>query len=98
MQIEDELVGARHRHSYLIHVIHGFAPQIPAGLEKEYAGIVEAWASGVSWQELIENSGMDEGDIARLLRRSLDLLVQVGAITLSLFQLTHIHMLFSSAR
>ena len=35
--------------SYLIHIIHGFAPQIPAGLAKEYAGIVEAWASGVSW-------------------------------------------------
>lgn len=96
MQIIDEF--AARRHSYLIHIFHGFAPQIPAGLDKKYAGIVEAWASGASWQELIENSGMDEGDIARLLRRSLDLLIQVGAITLGLFQSNHIHVLFSSAR
>jgi superfamily II RNA helicase len=46
-------------------------------LDKRFAGIVEAWASGVSWQELIEHSGMDEGDAARLLRQTLDLISQV---------------------
>ena len=96
LQIRDDF--AARRHSYLIHIFHGFAPQIPAGLDKKYAGIVEAWALGASWQELIENSGMDEGDIVRLLRSSLDLLVQVGTITLSLSQSNQIHVLFSSAR
>jgi len=51
--------------------------QIAVGLDKRFAGIVEAWASGISWQELIEHSGMDEGDVARLLRQTLDLVSQV---------------------
>lgn len=51
--------------------------QIPVLLDKSFAGILEAWASGVSWQELIEHCDMDEGDAARLLRKTLDLVSQV---------------------
>ena len=51
--------------------------QIPVELNTEFAGLVEAWAAGVTWKELMDDSEMDEGDVARLLRRSIDLLAQV---------------------
>uniref|UniRef100_A0A7I4APM1 Uncharacterized protein n=1 Tax=Physcomitrium patens TaxID=3218 RepID=A0A7I4APM1_PHYPA len=51
--------------------------EIPVLLDKSFAGILEAWASGVSWQELIEHCDMDEGDAARLLRKTLDLVSQI---------------------
>jgi superfamily II RNA helicase len=52
--------------------------QIPCELEDQLAGLVEAWASGVTWKELMMGCNMDEGDLARLLRRTIDLLAQVG--------------------
>lgn len=51
--------------------------QIPVEMDTQFAGLVEAWASGVTWKELMTDTGMDEGDVARLLRRSIDLLAQV---------------------
>ena len=50
--------------------------QIPCELDDRLAGLVEAWASGVTWQELL-GCKLDEGDLARLLRRTIDLLAQV---------------------
>ncbi len=41
------------------------------------AGIVEAWAAGASWQQIMADSSMDDGDMARLLIRTTDLLRQV---------------------
>jgi superfamily II RNA helicase len=54
-----------------------YMPQIPCELDDRFAGLVEAWASSVTWQELLNNSKLDEGDLARLLRRTIDLLAQV---------------------
>ena len=53
------------------------ALQIPCELEDQLIGLVEAWASGVTWKELMMGCNMDEGDLARLLRRTIDLLAQV---------------------
>lgn len=39
--------------------------------------MVEAWASGLTWREVMMDCAMDEGDLARLLRRTIDLLAQV---------------------
>lgn len=39
--------------------------------------MVEAWASGLTWKEIMMDCAMDEGDLARLLRRTIDLLAQV---------------------
>ncbi|KAK8626396.1 hypothetical protein V6N13_134042 [Hibiscus sabdariffa] len=39
--------------------------------------MVEAWASGLSWRELMMDCAMNEGDLARLLRRTIDLLAQI---------------------
>jgi superfamily II RNA helicase len=53
------------------------AVNIPCHIDITYAGMVEAWAAGVTWKELMQDSGMDEGDVARVLRRSIDLLAQI---------------------
>ncbi|KAF6260307.1 hypothetical protein COO60DRAFT_1700411 [Scenedesmus sp. NREL 46B-D3] len=39
-------------------------------------GLVEAWACGASWQAIMANTSIDEGDKARLLARTADMLKQ----------------------
>ncbi|MFZ9621814.1 MAG: hypothetical protein ACO289_11485, partial [Prochlorococcaceae cyanobacterium] len=36
-----------------------------------------AWAKGVSWNDLIANTSLDEGDVVRIMRRTVDLLAQI---------------------
>ncbi|AKG22252.1 DEAD/DEAH box helicase [Calothrix sp. 336/3] len=57
---------------------HGVA--LPVGLENRYINLislVEQWALGMEWVELCENTSLDEGDVVRILRRTLDLLSQI---------------------
>ncbi|MDJ0733266.1 MAG: RNA helicase [Nostocaceae cyanobacterium] len=57
---------------------HGVA--LPVGLENRYINLislVEHWALGMEWTELCENTTLDEGDVVRILRRTLDLLSQI---------------------
>lgn len=51
--------------------------EVAVGLDGELVGLVEKWASGVSWVELLSGTSLQEGDACRLLRRVLDLLRQV---------------------
>ncbi|GAV72654.1 DEAD domain-containing protein/Helicase_C domain-containing protein/DSHCT domain-containing protein [Cephalotus follicularis] len=51
--------------------------EIPCSLDSQFSGMVEAWASGLTWRELMMDCALDEGDVARLLRRTIDLLVQI---------------------
>ena len=51
--------------------------QIPCCLDSQFSGMVEAWACGLTWREIMMDCAMDEGDLARLLRRTIDLLAQV---------------------
>lgn len=53
----------------------------PAGLEVELIGLVEQWALGVDWPELCTHTSLDEGDIVRMLRRTLDILSQIPHAT-----------------
>ena len=50
---------------------------IPAWWEPELMGLVEAWAQGTAWTDLIANTSLDEGDVVRIMRRTVDLLAQV---------------------
>lgn len=50
---------------------------IPCCLDSQFSGMVEGWASGLTWRELMMDSAMDEGDLARLLRRTIDVLAQI---------------------
>ena len=50
---------------------------MPLWFEPELMGLVHAWAKGVSWSDLIANTSLDEGDVVRIMRRTVDLLAQV---------------------
>lgn len=50
---------------------------IPIWLEDELVSIVEQWALETDWTELCRNTSLDEGDIVRILRRTLDFLSQI---------------------
>ncbi len=50
---------------------------VPVWWEPELTGLVHAWAKGASWNDVIANTSLDEGDVVRILRRTVDLLAQV---------------------
>ena len=50
---------------------------LPVWLEVELVGLVEQWALGTEWVDLCANTSLDEGDVVRMLRRTLDFLSQV---------------------
>jgi superfamily II RNA helicase len=50
---------------------------MPVWFEPELMGLVHAWAKGVSWNDLIANTSLDEGDVVRIMRRTVDLLAQI---------------------
>ncbi|MDB9482939.1 RNA helicase, partial [Dolichospermum circinale CS-537/05] len=57
---------------------HGVA--LPVGLETRFISLislVEQWALGVEWKVLCQKTTLDEGDVVRILRRTLDLLSQI---------------------
>lgn len=49
----------------------------PIWWEPELTGLVDAWARGASWSDVIANTSLDEGDVVRVLRRTVDLLAQI---------------------
>jgi len=49
----------------------------PLWWEPELTGLVHAWANGAGWSEVIANTSLDEGDVVRVLRRTVDLLAQI---------------------
>ena len=50
---------------------------MPLSLSFEIAALVESWASGTSWDQIRRDTSLDEGDIARLFRRTAELLAQI---------------------
>lgn len=50
---------------------------IPVSLDIENLGLIEAWAAGESWVDLLRNTSLQEGDVCRVLRRVLDILRQI---------------------
>ncbi|MEB3184702.1 MAG: DEAD/DEAH box helicase [Cyanobacteriota bacterium] len=53
------------------------AVAFPIWWEPELTGLVHAWAQGASWSEVIAATTLDEGDVVRVLRRTVDLLAQI---------------------
>ena len=53
-------------------------------LELDFLGLVETWALGkeigVEWGELCQHTSLDEGDLVRILRRTVDVLLQIPQI------------------
>jgi superfamily II RNA helicase len=50
---------------------------LPVWLESDWVALVEQWAMGADWTELCNNTSLDEGDIVRILRRTVDFLSQI---------------------
>ncbi len=50
---------------------------IPIWFDSDLMGLVEAWSCGTTWADLISNTSLDEGDVVRIMRRTIDLLAQV---------------------
>lgn len=42
------------------------------------SGYVEDWANGISWDDLTKNTLIDEGDILRCIRRTVDVSKQIS--------------------
>ena len=66
--------GLRRR---VFQVQHRHDVAIPIWLEREIVTLVEQWALGVEWLDIVANTSLDEGDVVRILRRTLDFLSQV---------------------
>lgn len=43
-------------------------------------GLVEAWACGTDWTQLMADTDLDEGDAVRVLRRTADFLSQMKLV------------------
>ncbi|NCJ07437.1 DEAD/DEAH box helicase [Synechococcales cyanobacterium C] len=62
-----KLIQWQHRHNVVF----------PVWLDLELVGLVEQWALETSWADLCAHTSLDEGDIVRILRRTLDVLSQI---------------------
>jgi superfamily II RNA helicase len=54
--------------------------EFPVHLSREAGGMVEQWVNGVSWRELCRDTSLDQGDLCRMLRRTVEVLRQVRMI------------------
>eukprot|EP00210_Caulerpa_lentillifera_P007073 g6766.t1 len=77
--ILEKLENSR-RQLYEFEVTTGFVSQRAIRglqIDARAAGLVDAWASGCSWTQLLQDTNLDDGDLARLLLRTGDILRQV---------------------
>ncbi|KAH7365328.1 hypothetical protein KP509_18G021200 [Ceratopteris richardii] len=75
--VQETVYSLRKKQQWLLDLQNECGVMIACDLDDQLAGLVEAWASGVSWRELMSECHLDEGDLARLFRRTIDLLAQV---------------------
>jgi len=75
--VEAALAGLRSTRRQLFQLQRRYNVLLPMWLEYELIGLVEQWALGVEWVDLCASTSLDEGDIVRILRRTLDFLSQV---------------------
>lgn len=76
-QVEEALAQLRSTRRQLFQLQRRHNVAFPIWLEYDLVALVEQWALGVEWSELGANTSLDEGDVVRLLRRTLDLLSQI---------------------
>ncbi len=75
--VESALAGLRSNRRQLFQLQRRYNIAFPIWLEYDLVALVEQWALGVDWSALCANTSLDEGDVVRLLRRTLDLLSQI---------------------
>jgi superfamily II RNA helicase len=52
----------------------------PIGLSPAFVGLVESWTAGTPWAQICSDTTLDEGDVARLLRRVGEFLGGIGDV------------------
>lgn len=75
--VEESLGGLHSLRRQLHQQQHRRHITAPIWLEYDLVGLVEQWALQVDWVTLCSNTSLDEGDIVRILRRTLDVLSQI---------------------
>lgn len=76
-EVEDALMGLRRIRREVFKLQRRYQVALPVWLEIEFLGLVEQWALGVEWIDLCNNTSLDEGDLVRMLRRTVDFLSQI---------------------
>lgn len=76
-EVEEALAGLRSTRRQLFQLQRRYNVALPIWLEYDLVALLEQWALGVDWFELCAHTSLDEGDVVRLLRRTLDLLSQI---------------------
>jgi superfamily II RNA helicase len=66
--------------THLFQVQHRYGVTLPVWREYDLIGLCEKWALGIEWNELCESVSLAEGDIVRMLRRTVDVLWQIPQI------------------
>ena len=54
--------------------------EVPIILNPVASGLVEAWAQGTPWEQVMRATNVGEGDLVRMIRRTADLLRQLSRI------------------
>ena len=76
-EVEEALAGLRGTRRQLFQLQRRYNVAMPVWLEYDLVALLEQWALGVEWVDLCANTSLDEGDVVRLLRRTLDFLSQI---------------------
>ncbi|MEM1251385.1 MAG: DEAD/DEAH box helicase [Cyanobacteria bacterium P01_H01_bin.21] len=75
--VEEALAGLRATRRQLFQLQRRYQVTLPIPLEWNLIALVEEWALEADWKELCQNTSLDEGDVVRILRRTLDILTQI---------------------
>ncbi|MDJ0588821.1 MAG: DEAD/DEAH box helicase [Pleurocapsa sp. MO_226.B13] len=76
----DNFVSIREIRTRLFQVQRRYGVGLPVWREYELVGLCEQWALGMDWNDLCESVSLAEGDIVRMLRRTVDVLSQIPQI------------------
>ncbi|MEO0869312.1 MAG: hypothetical protein AAFY17_12885, partial [Cyanobacteria bacterium J06642_11] len=76
-QVTEALEGLRSIRRQIFQQQRRYQVTLPVPLEWNLIALVEAWALETEWNELCQNTSLDEGDVVRILRRTLDILSQI---------------------
>ncbi|AFY42721.1 RNA helicase [Nostoc sp. PCC 7107] len=76
-EVAEALAKLRNIRRQMFQLQRRYNVALPIWLEFELIAIVEKWALGMEWTELCSHTTLDEGDVVRILRRTLDLLSQI---------------------
>ena len=79
-QVESTSSALREIRTQLFQVQRRHGVSLPVWREYELVGLCEQWALGMDWNELCESVSLAEGDIVRMLRRTVDVLLQIPQI------------------